>query len=69
MPGEEPHVSFDALRPGAVVVGPLLPEPVEILSIAPLGESLKLIGRGSKTNQVHSPVLTQAPPPKGPRAT
>ena len=53
-------MSFDALRPGAVVVGPLLPEPIEILAVAPLGESLKLIGRGIKTNQVHSPVLTQA---------
>jgi hypothetical protein len=53
-------VSVDALRPGAVVVGPLLPEPVEILAVTPLGASLKLIGRGIKTNQVHSPVLTQA---------
>ena len=53
-------MSVDALRPGAVVVGPLLPEPVEILAVTPLGQSLKLIGRGIKSNQVHSPVLTQA---------
>src|SRR5205814_10406545 len=33
------RVSFDALRPGAVVVGPLLPEPVEVLAIAPRGQS------------------------------
>jgi hypothetical protein len=42
------------------VTGPLLPEPVEVLAIVPLGESLKLIGKGRKTGLVRDPVLTPA---------
>jgi len=48
---------FDALAPGAIVTGPLLPEPVEIIATIPMGSALKLIGRGMRTNQVHQPVL------------
>ena len=35
-----------SLRPGSIVRGPTLPEPVEVLAIVPLGDSLKIIGRG-----------------------
>ena len=47
----------EELVPGAIVTGPLLPEPVEVLAIVPMGTALKLIGRGIRTNQVHQPVL------------
>src|SRR5438477_6222065 len=47
-----------ALRPGSVVRGPMSPEPVEVLAIIPLGESLKVIGRGLQTGLTHDPVLT-----------
>jgi hypothetical protein len=52
-------LTSDGPHVGAVVTGPLLPEPVEILSMTPLGSSVKLIRRGLKTNQVHTPVLCQ----------
>ena len=56
--GEQENKELEArLRPGMVVTGPLLPEPVEILAINDYGGSLGLIGRGLKTNQVHTPVL------------
>lgn len=42
---------------GAIVEGPLLPEPVEVLATQPMGASIKLLGRGVRTNQVHQPVL------------
>lgn len=45
-------------RPGSVVRGPTLPEPVEILALVPLGDSLKIIGRGLQTGLTHDPVLT-----------
>jgi len=45
------------LVPGAIVSGPLLPEPVEVLATMPMGGSIKLLGRGIRTNQVHQPVL------------
>lgn len=61
------------LVPGSVVEGPLLPEPVEVLVVVPIGASIKLIGKGLRTGQVHEPILdaTQlgqlAATPKEPR--
>lgn len=43
---------------GAVVRGPLFPEPVEIIATVPMGELLKLVGRGMHTGRVHDPVLS-----------
>jgi superfamily II DNA or RNA helicase len=48
---------FDQLSAGVVVEGPLLPEPVEVLTTVPMGTSIKLIGKGLKTGQVHEPIL------------
>jgi hypothetical protein len=57
--GEQKNKSSEAeLRPGMVVSGPLLPEPVEILVITNYGTSIGLTGRGLKTNQVHRPILS-----------
>ncbi|MCL4466056.1 MAG: DUF3883 domain-containing protein [Chloroflexi bacterium] len=47
----------DLLRQGAVITGPLLDEPVEIIAVLPLGSSLKIIGKGLRTKQVREPVL------------
>src|SRR5437764_9204873 len=46
------------IRPGSVVRGPTLPEPVGVLAVVPLGDSLKVIGRGLTTGLTHDPVLT-----------
>lgn len=43
---------------GAIVTGPLLPEPVEVIATVPMGTSIKLVARGIHTNQVHQPVLS-----------
>ena len=45
------------LKPGLIVRGPMLPEPVEVLVVQPLGEGVKLTGAGQKTGQVHQRVL------------
>lgn len=59
----EPHISptdgRGELRPRAIVTGPLFPEAVEVISVVPLGASVKLIGRGLLSNQVYQPVLQQ----------
>src|SRR3954451_12075987 len=52
-------MSSEALRPGAIITGPLLPEPVEVLALVPLGDSTKIIGKGLKTGLVRDPVLTR----------
>ncbi|HEV7858772.1 MAG TPA: DUF1822 family protein [Pyrinomonadaceae bacterium] len=47
----------DQLKPNAVVRGSIFPEPVQIIMVVPMGESVKLIGKGLKTGLVHEPVL------------
>src|SRR5580698_1134421 len=47
-----------SLQPGSIIRSATLPEPVEVLAVVPLGESLKIIGRGLKTGLTHDPVLT-----------
>src|SRR5262245_40300665 len=50
-------MTTESLRPGAVVTGPLLPEPVEVIAVVPLGNSVKLVGKGLRTGLVRDPVL------------
>lgn len=46
------------IRTGSIVRGPTLPEAIEVLATVPMGDSLKLIGRGLSTGLTHDPVLT-----------
>ncbi|MCT7964953.1 Ig-like domain-containing protein [Laspinema sp. D1] len=46
------------LKPNAIVTGSLFPEPVQVIVTVPLGNSLKLIGKGLQTHQVYEPILT-----------
>jgi superfamily II DNA or RNA helicase len=50
-------MKIDDLKPGVVVRGPMLPEPVEVLVVTPLGDAVKLTGAGQKSGQVHQRVL------------
>lgn len=52
--------TFADLSPGVVVEGPILPEPVEVLAVVPMGSSVKLIGKGLRTGQVRDPILDAA---------
>src|SRR3979411_1438829 len=45
------------LKPGIIVRGLMLPEPVEVLVVTPLGDVIKIVGAGQKTGQVHQRVL------------
>jgi superfamily II DNA or RNA helicase len=45
------------LKLGIIVRGPVLPEPIELLVVTPLGDVLKIIGAGQKTGKVHQRVL------------
>lgn len=49
---------LNSLRPGSIVRGPTLPEPVEVLALVPLGDSVKIIGRGLQSGLTFDPVLT-----------
>jgi hypothetical protein len=45
------------LKPGVIVRGLVLPEPIEVLVVTPLGDVIKIIGAGQKTGKVHQRVL------------
>lgn len=50
--------SLTKLKPNMVIRGPLFPELVQVLVVTPLGASVKLIGKGLTTGQVHEPILS-----------
>ncbi|MDP2788772.1 MAG: DEAD/DEAH box helicase, partial [bacterium] len=45
------------IKPNIIVRGPIFPEPVQIIVGIPMGDSIKLIGKGLSTGQVHEPIL------------
>ena len=45
-------MTIDEIHVGSVISGPLLPEPVEVLAVVALGDSIKLIGKGCKSGLV-----------------
>jgi superfamily II DNA or RNA helicase len=48
----------DDLRQNVTVYGPLFPEPVQIILSIPMGNSVKLIGKGVKSSTVYEPILS-----------
>src|SRR4051812_15647025 len=53
-------MSQNSVRIGSIVRGPTLPEAVEVLALVPIGDSLKVIGRGLSTGLTYDPVLNAA---------
>lgn len=49
---------IDQLKPNIIVKGPIFPEPVQIIVSMPMGDSVKLIGKGLKSHKVYEPILT-----------
>ncbi|MCA9875419.1 MAG: hypothetical protein KC441_17230, partial [Anaerolineales bacterium] len=49
----------EQLKPDAIIRSPLFPEPVKLIIIVPMGDSIKLIGTGLNTNQTYQPVLSR----------
>src|SRR2546430_8709818 len=50
---------IEQLKPNAIVRGPIFPEPVQVLVAIPMGTSIKLVGKGLSTNQVHELILNE----------
>lgn len=51
-------MQIDQLKPDIIIRGPIFPEPVKIITTIPMGDSVKLIGKGMNTGKVHEPILT-----------
>ena len=59
LPGNEAHLdNLAKLKPNLIVRGSLLAEPVQIIVVVPMGDSVKVIGKGLRTSQVHELVLS-----------
>lgn len=50
-------MSNDALKAGSIIRGSLFPEPVQVIVCTPLGESIKLVGKGLDSGRVYEPIL------------
>lgn len=48
---------IDQLKPNIIIRGPIFPEPVQIITSVPMGDSVKLIGKGLKSQKVYEPIL------------
>ena len=42
---------IDQLKPNIIIRGPIFPEPVQIIVFIPMGDSVKLIGKGLKSQK------------------
>ena len=51
-------MNIEDLKPNIIIRGPLFPEPVQVIVATPMGESVKLIGKGLNSGQVHEPILS-----------
>ncbi len=49
----------EELKPNITVHGPLFPEPVQVIVAVPMGTSVKLVGKGTRSNSVYEPILTE----------
>ena len=50
----------EELKSGVIVRGPIFPEPVQVIMVTPVGDSLKLIGKGLNSRRVYEPILNAA---------
>lgn len=49
---------LNKLFPNVIIRGPIFPEPIQVITTIPMGNnSMKLIGKGLKTNQVYETIL------------
>ena len=39
------------LKPGIIVRGPVLPEPIEVLVVTPLGDVIKIVARARRADR------------------
>lgn len=49
----------DELKPGTVVSGPLFPEPIQVVLVQTFGASVKMFGKGLRTEKMYDPILTE----------
>ncbi len=51
-------MNYSDIKPNVILRGPLFPEPVQVIIVTPMGDALKIIGKGLKTGKLHDPILS-----------
>jgi SNF2 family DNA or RNA helicase len=52
-------INYSDIKPNVILRGPLFPEPVQVITVIPMGDAIKLIGKGLNTGKLHDPILSQ----------
>ena len=50
---------LDELKPSVTITGPLFPEPVQVILVTDMGTSVKLIGKGLRTEKLYDSILSE----------
>ena len=50
-------MKIEQLKPNITLRGTIFPEPVQVIVTIPMGDSVKLIGKGCKSGKVYEPIL------------
>ena len=45
------------IKPNMILRGSLFSEPVQVITVIPMGDAIKLIGKGLNTGKLHDPIL------------
>jgi superfamily II DNA or RNA helicase len=53
-------MDLNQLKSGAIVRGPVIPEPIQVVAVVPMGEVTQIMGKGLTTGQFHDPILSKA---------
>jgi SNF2 family DNA or RNA helicase len=48
----------EQLKQNTIIQGPIFPEPVQVSMILPMGDTIKVIGKGLKSGKFYDPILT-----------
>jgi superfamily II DNA or RNA helicase len=51
-------MTVDQLKPNKILQGAMFPEPVQVIVVIPMGDAVKLVGKGVNTSRVYEPILT-----------
>jgi superfamily II DNA or RNA helicase len=52
-------MQVEQMKSNVILRGSLFPEPVKVIVVVPMGDAIKLIGKGIHTNQVYESILSQ----------
>src|SRR6202158_3157718 len=50
---------LDELKPSVTITGPLFPEPVQVILVTDMGTSVKLIGKGLRSEKLYDSILSE----------